>query len=1624
MENKYNIQEVVTRIERGIGMSKNIIGSTIQLDGEANYRRAIKDIGRGLNGLKGEFRKLSEEYKGVENSTEALVKKQENLTKQEKLQKEKVEMLQEAVKNAAEKYGENSEQVQNWSKKLLDAEVALKKTQNSLKQNESILNDTGRKYKENKQEIEELTIQYKKLAEEEGENTERARELQKQIIALKEEQSKLTEEMRTEEIGELNKRYEVNGERLKELKKSYENACTVYGKASEKAKELGKEMEGLTKEQNELDTKLKKSSLEKMQEQFAETKERVSKLKIELNRASTVYGKSSNEAKGLKEQITKLEKEQKKLGTSINNTRKDIEGITSGIDAYEETTEKATGSTGTFGDALKGVLAGGAIIGGIGAIKSAISSIKGETIDFAKGSIVAINNFSAKTGETGEKLEQMRDVMTQIYNENFGEGLEDISESMAIINQQTGETGEKLKQTTENALLLRDVFGFEVNESLMAAKRLMNEFGITGKEAYNLIAQGAQNGLNQNGDLLDVINEYAIQYSSAGMSANDFFTMLQAGYEKGTWSVDKLGDAFKEFNIRMNDGTANEYLKDLGLNAEEIVTKFQSGGDGAKEAMSKISEALMSCKDDTKQYTDGVGMFGTMWEDCGSECINALLKMDAQTTYSKDALEQINSVRYDDIGSTMETLRRNMQTSIAEPIATQLIPAIQAVNEYAVKNGGQIASKVTNISNKVIGLVTYIISNRANIETAIAGITAGLAAFKMAKTIVAVVNAIKAYRAATEGATIAQTLFNVVLEANPIVLVISVIVAAIAAVVAFVATHKDAQKKLVKVWNTIKSGVIGAVKTCKNGINTTVSAVKSLPGKVSSAISAMKERVAEIVGKTARIAKEKAKAIPTNVVSAVKSLPGKVKTAISSITDKFVSVLERTKSKSKSGATKVVLGIIEELVKIPEKVLEIGTNIVTGIYKGMSSKLEWLKGKVAGFGGGIIGKFKGVFDIHSPSRVMKKEIGENIALGIAEGIREKKGEVKKEVEGVAKITVSTAKKENGKVKKTITEAAKECVDSVKNSKKNEKKTDSEISELTAKEAKKRLETWKVYHKTTKEEEITYWKEIMKGCKKGSAGYTESLKQIQKLREEERKEKENEKKEEEKREKENEKKRNQLLKSYVNNAESELKTYKKAHTVTTREEKEYWEEMLKGCEKGSDNYKKIKDKIAETDKKLADERKKISKEMEDAEKDYQKKSSDRIAKMSEDIKKLTDEYKESVNKSKESILSSFKLFEQFTSSTENNADSLITALSTQVASEEEFSKVMDKLRGRGLSDELVEELTGQGINAMADLKVIADMTDEQIKQYQELWDKRAKLAEEEATKENGGLYEETKEKIEEIQKKCNEDLKSYEEEYKETVEKLEETLMETYNGTNKKLKKKAKEAVKTFNDEYAKYSNSESSKKKLGSLGDTVVKETKKKKTECVEVGRNLARGIIEGMKSQKASIAEEARSVVNAAINSMQVAGDIHSPSKKTERLIGSNLGLGVSVGFNKVIKTVTQDIGSGMVESIDIFGKEANKKLQSTFSDMSENDIIDLGNKRLKKSFTSTKNKITEELNIKNDTGKKEGIEDNVRTLSEKVQKIYEFIRNFVPVIKLNNREVGKLVDNRIMNNFNKITT
>lgn len=93
-------------------------------------------------------------------------------------------------------------------------------------------------------------------------------------------------------------------------------------------------------------------------------------------------------------------------------------------------------------------------------------------------------------------------------------------------------------------------------------------------------------------------------------------------------------------------------------------------------------------------------------------------------------------------------------------------------------------------------------------------------------------------------------------------------------------------------------------------------------------------------------------------------------------------------NKGKQAASDLVTNIVDTIKNLPSKMLEIGKNIVQGIWDGITGMVSWLKDKISGFLGGIVDGVKGVLGIHSPSKVFNKEVGRFMAMGIGEGFED------------------------------------------------------------------------------------------------------------------------------------------------------------------------------------------------------------------------------------------------------------------------------------------------------------------------------------------------------------------------------------------------------------------------------------------------------------------------------------------------------------------------------------------------------------------------------------------------------------------------------------------------------------
>lgn len=78
---------------------------------------------------------------------------------------------------------------------------------------------------------------------------------------------------------------------------------------------------------------------------------------------------------------------------------------------------------------------------------------------------------------------------------------------------------------------------------------------------------------------------------------------------------------------------------------------------------------------------------------------------------------------------------------------------------------------------------------------------------------------------------------------------------------------------------------------------------------------------------------------------------------------------------------------------------EVGMNIVRGIWNGISNGLSWIKDKIKGWVGNVTSFIKSLFGIHSPSTVMRDQVGKYLALGIGVGFEKEMVNVEKMMQG-------------------------------------------------------------------------------------------------------------------------------------------------------------------------------------------------------------------------------------------------------------------------------------------------------------------------------------------------------------------------------------------------------------------------------------------------------------------------------------------------------------------------------------------------------------------------------------------------------------------------------------------------
>ena len=396
--------------------------------------------------------------------------------------------------------------------------------------------------------------------------------------------------------------------------------------------------------------------------------------------------------------------------------------------SISNTGEKADGLAKKLGDGVvKGAkLAGGALL----AVGTACAGVATKAVEVSDEFNKATNTLQAQTGATAEEMESLSNVMKNLYSQNFGESFDDLAQSLGVIVQQTGLAGDELELFGRNAMILSDTFDMEVSESTRTVTMMMKQFGVTADEAFNLLAQGTQKGLNANDNLLDSINEYSVHFKQLGIGAEEMFNMFSNGAKDGVFDIDKLGDAVKEFGIRVKDESDSTFqaFYALGLDAEEVTEAFAKGGDDAKKAFKDVNKALAECDNTVQQNQLGVALYGTMWEDMGADAVFALSDMNGEFDKTKQTMEELNSIKYDSFSEAIAGIGRQFEVGLLLPLGDSILPLlnefanfindnmplIQSVMETVMGAIGSIIQSLETPINFIIGCISALVQTITN----------------------------------------------------------------------------------------------------------------------------------------------------------------------------------------------------------------------------------------------------------------------------------------------------------------------------------------------------------------------------------------------------------------------------------------------------------------------------------------------------------------------------------------------------------------------------------------------------------------------------------------------------------------------------------------------------------------------------------------------------------------------------------------------------------------------------------------------------------------------------------------------------------------------------------------------
>lgn len=1143
-------------------------------------------------------------------------------------------------------------------------------------------------------------------------------------------------------------------------------------------------------------------------------------------------------------------------GASLRSVRQDLNRLSQEADNAEESV-KGLGSE--IGGLAAGLAAGGGIAG---AVEKSLSNSELKTkiditFDVPKSSI-----------------ESVRQAVTAIeaYGVDGEAALEGVRRQWALNKTESDEANASIVKGA--AVISQSYSGVDFTELIQETNELASGLKISNQDALALTNALLKAGFPP--EQLDTIAEYGVQMKQIGFSTKEIQAIFEKGIDVKSWNVDNLNDGVKEARLQMAgfgagvDKAMNGLIKQSGISVDKFIgwgKAVAEGGKKGSKAMSEVATWLDGIKDKTLKNQLATKVFGTKWEDQGPNMIAVFEGIADAQDKTKQNQELLNetTAKYDaNPAVQMKQAFADLQTAL-QPVLTTIADVISKVAVW-IQNNPKLTATIAAIAS-AIGILVGICMGLAPIFITLEGaatafgigmlplagiiagvvaaiallVTAGIAIYKNWDTIKAktteIWSAIKDFLSATwEGIkSTASTVWNAISDFFKKwgTTILAIITGPIGILVLLISRNWDSIKSATQtVWNAIKS----FLNNLWNGIKSTATTVFNT---IKSAISTVWNNIKTITSTVWNGIKSVVTSVWNGIKSTTTTVINGIKSIISSAFNGFKNIVSTAMSNVKTSIETGWNKAKSFLEKI--NLVDIGKNIIEGLINGIKSLTGKIGSAVKSVADGIPSAFKKILGIHSPSRVMRDEVGYWITEGLAKGIKANTN-AEKAAKEKAQAIVKTYK---NKLKELDTKysagmiSTKTYVDSLKKL----QKTYGDISGATTTIQSKIIKAnSKQALKEQKERQAkqaalakSFNDQMTKLSYQYNAGIISDSAYIKKL--------------------ESMKEKYKNVTNAVVKIDSKIADIKKKQTAEQfKNDKAYYTQKSKDANVSMQEELNILNKLAQGYKKNSDERiyfenlaKQKKQEITEAKKkideDYLNKVQELNQKYIDEEKRLTEAYQKAVDDRAKSLYSFAGLFDEISLNAEISGQKLLENLQGQVTTFEQWQKDMSTLAARGVDEGLIKELQEMGPKSAAEIAALNTLSDDQLAQYVSLWKQKSNLAHTEAVSELEDMRIDTANQIVALQEETAKQLTAYQDEWKSSMKQ--------------------------------------------------VVGNVKNMQSQMPSIGSNAVQGLIDGINSKKDLLAAAAAELAAIVAGTVQSDLDIHSPSR-----VFKGFGVNVNEGF------------------------------------------------------------------------------------------------------------------------------